>query len=228
MHCLFLAMHCLFVAMHCPFLVMHCPFLAMHCLFVAMHCPFLVMHCPFLAMHCLFVAMHCPLLGMPHPFLAMLHAFVAMLCPFLGMPRPFLAMPRAFLAMHCPLLAMRRASVGHRHPQRATLPPFAEHRDELAAIPKKLREMLRCLRALSTLHSPESRTGHFQGLPCLEHDLWLQTDRKGSPKEAREREARVIRVQDGVHRERLVFIRLATLDGSARAAFPIVPPETHG
>jgi hypothetical protein len=47
--------------------------------------------------------------------------FLAMLPPFVAMLRPFLGMHRAFFET-------RRASVEHPQPQRATLPPFAEHR----------------------------------------------------------------------------------------------------
>jgi hypothetical protein len=92
--------------------------------------PFLAMRCPFLAMRCPFLAMRCPFLATRCPFLATRHLFLAIRCPFLAMRRV--------------CLVTRPASVRHPDPKRATLPPFAEHRDALAAIPKGRREA-RCV-----------------------------------------------------------------------------------
>jgi hypothetical protein len=84
--------------------------------------------------------MHCPLLAMLHPFVAMHCPLLAMHCPLLAMHCTFLATSRQRRAMHRAFLAPRRASFGYRHPQRAMLPLFAEHRAALAAIRKELRE----------------------------------------------------------------------------------------
>jgi hypothetical protein len=94
-----------------------------------------------------FVATLYPFLATLYPFLATHYPFLATHYPFPATHYPFPATLYPFLATHYPLVAVHRASVGHRHPQRATLLPFAEHRDALAAIPEELREARRVLGA---------------------------------------------------------------------------------